>query len=263
MINKKLKPTSPGTRHQIVVGKNLLCKNKNGFKCLIIRVRNTGGRSTKNGRTTVWSRGGGGKKKVVKKNQLGINTAAICVAVVYNTKQNAFIAIQFNFSTLTFNCTIHSFNQTIGSVIESGLNNNRTNQRYGSRHRIEDMFAGSIINSVGFRNKLTYGTSAGSYCQVVQKKKNLIKLKLPSGKIIACKPSSYGTLGSVSNQYYSSCVLGKAGKNRKKGNRSIVRGVAMNPIDHPHGGRTKGGRPSVTPWGKLTKGVRTVKKKYI
>jgi large subunit ribosomal protein L2 len=71
----------------------------------------------------------------------------------------------------------------------------------------------------------------------------------------------YATLGSVSNKNHSLCVLGKAGKKRYSSKRPIVRGVAMNPVDHPHGGRTNGGRPSVTPWGKLTKGVPTKKSK--
>jgi large subunit ribosomal protein L2 len=94
----------------------------------------------------------------------------------------------------------------------------------------------------------------------VQKYKNFVKLKLPSGKIVELENKCFATLGSVSNPNHSLCILGKAGKKRYKSKRSIVRGVAMNPVDHPHGGRTNGGRPSVSPWGKLTKGVPTRKK---
>ena len=94
---------------------------------------------------------------------------------------------------------------------------------------------------------------------MVQKTDTACKIRLPSGKIKNFLITSFVTLGLVSNLNHSSTVLGKAGKNRKLGKRPKVRGVAMNPVDHPHGGRTNGGRPSVSPWGKLTKGVKTKK----
>ena len=87
------------------------------------------------------------------------------------------------------------------------------------------------------------------------------KVKLPSGSVISVPIDSLATLGSISNSQQNLTVVGKAGRNRLKGIRPTVRGIAMNPVDHPHGGRTNGGRPSVTPWGKPTKGKPTVKNK--
>jgi len=89
----------------------------------------------------------------------------------------------------------------------------------------------------------------------------VIKVRLPSGKIVELLPDVYATVGVLSNLQHNLVVLGKAGRNRLKGRRPTVRGVAMNPVDHPHGGRTNGGRPSVTPWGIPTKGKPTVRKK--
>ena len=135
-----------------------------------------------------------------------------------------------------------------------------TYQKIGSKSTLNNIYTGAIINSVFSKNKSIYAKSAGTYCQVVQKYKNFVKLRLPSGKIIEASLNSIATLGSVSNKNHFLCILGKAGKNRHKSKRPVVRGVAMNPVDHPHGGRTNGGRPSVSPWGKLTKGVPTKKK---
>ena len=86
-------------------------------------------------------------------------------------------------------------------------------------------------------------------------------IRLPSSVTLKISDSSIMTLGTVSNPLHSSTVIGSAGKNRRLGKRPCVRGIAMNPVDHPHGGRTNGGRPSVTPWGIPTKGKPTVKKR--
>ena len=102
--------------------------------------------------------------------------------------------------------------------------------------------------------------SAGSFGQLIQKETFCNKIKLPSGKIISIPSSSTAVLGTVSNSNHSLCIKGKAGYNRLNGKRPSVRGIAMNPVDHPHGGRTNGGIPSVTPWGLPTKGQKTRKK---
>ena len=86
-------------------------------------------------------------------------------------------------------------------------------------------------------------------------------MRLPSGRIKSISDKCFGTIGTISNSQHSLIFLGKAGRSRLLGTRPTVRGVAMNPVDHPHGGRTNGGRPSVTPWGIPTKGKPTVLKK--
>jgi large subunit ribosomal protein L2 len=259
MLNKKLKATSPGLRHQISIEKNVLCKNNNFLKKNIITIKKRGGRSRQDGHITSWHRGGGNKKKSILIGKLKPNTFSICIAIVYNATRNSFIAILFNFETLQFNFVIHTDKQCVGSLIESGLNNKIISQRYGSVLQLKDIYTGAIVNSVFIYNKNVYAKSAGTYCQIIQKYKDSIKLRLPSGKIVNSNINTLATLGSVSNKNYSLCILGKAGKKRYNKKRPIVRGVAMNPVDHPHGGRTNGGRPSVSPWGKLTKGVPTKK----
>jgi large subunit ribosomal protein L2 len=122
--------------------------------------------------------------------------------------------------------------------------------------------AGSIIHSISldYKKESSLVRSAGTFCQIVQKSLNQIKIKLPSGSVISCPSTSFATLGSVSNFQHNLTLIGKAGKNRLLGKRPSVRGIAMNPVDHPHGGRTNGGMPSVTPWGIPTKGKPTVSK---
>ena len=90
------------------------------------------------------------------------------------------------------------------------------------------------------------------YCQIIQKQVNSCKVKLPSGSVISVPINSLATLGSISNSQQNLVNVGKAGRNRLKESVLLLE-VAMNPVDHPHGGRTNGGRPSVTPWGKPTK----------
>jgi large subunit ribosomal protein L2 len=130
---------------------------------------------------------------------------------------------------------------------------------------LQNIPAGSIIHSLSFNKKLNsiYIKSAGTFGQLIQKNNFFCKIKLPSSKIIEVSNSAFATIGIVSNSQHSNVVLGKAGRNRNKGIRPSVRGIAMNPVDHPHGGRTNGGRPSVTPWGKPTRGKPTSKKKYV
>jgi large subunit ribosomal protein L2 len=102
--------------------------------------------------------------------------------------------------------------------------------------------------------------SAGSYAQLMAKEGNFVQLRLPSGEIRKVRKECYATIGQVSNIDHENISIGKAGRNRWLGNRPKVRGVAMNPIDHPLGGgegRSSGGRHPVTPWGKPTKGYRT------
>lgn len=260
MLNKKFKATSPALRHQVLIKKNTLCKTNKFLKGNITLIKKRGGRSRQDGHITSWHRGGGNKKKSVLKLQPRLDCFYICIAVIYSASTNSFVVVKFNFLTLKFNFSIHTDKQCIGSLIESGLNHKSMINKYGSCLQLSEIYTGAIINSIFTKNKIIYAKSAGVYCQIVQKYKTSVKLKLPSGKIINTYTNLFATLGSVSNKNQSLCVLGKAGKKRYQGKRPIVRGVAMNPVDHPHGGRTNGGRPSVSPWGKLTKGVPTKKK---
>ena len=136
--------------------------------------------------------------------------------------------------------------------------------KLGFRTVLKNIPTGSVINCLSFsklkNQKINFIRSAGTFGQIVQKNFLFSKIKLPSNQIIEVPTSSFATIGSVSNNLQKFIVFGKAGRRRLLGNRPSVRGIAMNPVDHPHGGRTNGGRPSVTPWGIPTKGKPTVKK---
>ena len=106
--------------------------------------------------------------------------------------------------------------------------------------------------------------SAGGYAQIMAKEGNFVQLRLPSGEVRKVRKECFATVGQIGNLEHENIVFGKAGKARWMGIRPTVRGVAMNPVDHPHGGgegKSRGGRHPVTPWGKPTKGYKTRKKK--
>ena len=124
--------------------------------------------------------------------------------------------------------------------------------RAGFRTKLKNLPSGTIIHNLG-DEKGIYAKAAGTQVILINADGKQIKVKLPSGKIVDIPSDYYGTVGKVSNSSYYLKSLGKAGRNRNKGRRPVVRGIAMNPVDHPHGGRTNGGRPSVTPWGLPTK----------
>ena len=230
---KKIKPTSPGRRHQLILEKSILSKSSNILKSHIKGFKNASGHSTQTGRITVRHKGSGCKNKY---------------RVICNQNKNCnniFIII------------------SIWTLLENKKNFEEDYIKIGSRLQIKKIPTGALIHSVSKNNKIIYSKSAGTYCQIIQKFINKCKLKLPSGNVILIKTNAYATIGTIANEYKKLIVLGKAGRARKLNNRPSVRGVAMNPVDHPHGGRTNGGRPCVSPWGKLTRGVPTTKKKYV
>lgn len=258
-INMKLKqilPVTNGTRHQINLQKNLLAKNNSFVKILLKKYNCKYGRSKSTGHITVRHKESGCKKKSHVLNSsnfyFGIN-----ICQMYNCFQNAFVSLNFDFINKSFFKTIATNKLCPGSLIISDLK--LKDQYAGYKMQLRFIPIGAIINNISNQNKTIYSSSAGSFCQLIEKKIKC-KIRLPSGKIVLIPNNYLATLGSVSNLQYKSICIGKAGKNRLNGIRPSVRGIAMNPVDHPHGGRTNGGRPSVTPWGIPTKGKPTVKK---
>lgn len=255
-----LKPTSSGSRHRITLFKNELSKTNILIKDKIKSIKNNSGKSSNTGHTTVWHKGGGSKKlhrilTTKKSAKFSIN-----IATLNNPTTNNLITLAFDPLNFGFFYERNTNKTAIGALCEHSTTSN--NLRYGCSQKLKDISAGSLIHSITNINhtKSLYTRAAGTSSQIVQKTKNCIKIKLPSGKIKTLNENSYATIGSVSNKNFSKCSLGKAGKSRHIGKRPTVRGIAMNPVDHPHGGRTCGGKPSVTPWGKLTRGVPTRKK---
>jgi large subunit ribosomal protein L2 len=260
----KLKPTTNGTRHQVNLQKNLLSKTNKLIKQSINGLKSYSGRSSMNGRITVWHKGSGCKQNYRAIESYTKNSNAIVLFIMYDPMRNAFISLNFDFERKVFFRSLSTFSVYPGALISCG--NVTKSLNLGNKLTLENIPFGAIIHSLSLtaKNKATYARSAGTFCQIIQKQFNNCKVRLPSGIIITLPSKSFATLGVVSNSQFNSIYIGKAGRNRLKGIRPTVRGIAMNPVDHPHGGRTNGGRPSVTPWGIPTKGKPTVlKKKYI
>jgi large subunit ribosomal protein L2 len=256
---KQLNPTTSGTRFQINIQKNLLSKTNKLFKSSIKGIKRFFGRSLTNGRITVWHKGGACKKKVRQLASTDTNYIGIVLTVMYDPFRNSFIALVFDFKTSLFFNILSTAKVLPGSIVLT--TNKKSDLNLGYRILLQNTPTGSIFHSLSLNNNIKYARSAGTSCQLIQKLANNCKVKLPSGVVVDVNTNSFGTLGSISNSQHNLISIGKAGKNRLKGIRPTVRGIAMNPVDHPHGGRTNGGRPSVTPWGIPTKGKPTVKKK--
>lgn len=255
----KQKPILPSLRHYKKISKNLLCKNNNLIKKLIYKVKRCVGRSFVHGCITMRGRSTGSKRlyrniTFQTKKQIGL-----LLFSTYDPNRNAFISLFFNIITKTFFYNIAISKLLPGSIIMTNLKQFKL--YLGFRTSLSIMPHGSIFHLLSFKKCLNsqYAKSAGVYCQLIDKLKNNCIVRLPSGKLINILSTSIGTLGIISNKKYRFSQLGKAGRNRLKGFKPKVRGIAMNPVDHPHGGRTNGGCPSVTPWGKPTRGKKTVK----
>ena len=256
----KLNSTSNGVRHQIKFKKNLLCKNNRLIKNLLIGTKKWAGRNTTTGRITVRHQGSGCKKlyRLIAFNNN--HFFALIIGTVYDPNRNIFISLNFNLITQKFFHTSAIVNLSPGSLIL--CKESVTEFRLGYRLKLKSIPVGSLIHniSINYNFKIKYIKSAGTYGQLIQKNKFSCKIKLPSGQILTLLPVSYATIGILSNIDHNKIIVGKAGINRLKGIRPSVRGIAMNPVDHPHGGRTNGGCPSMTPWGKPTRGKPTKKK---
>lgn len=258
---KKFKPSTNGTRHQVNIQKNLLSKTNKLFKSSIAGTSSRGGRSSSSGRITVWHKGGACKKLYRAVNFSNKEYNGIVLCNMYDPSRNSFISLNFDLNKMSFFRTLTTNAVYPGSLVSSSIQ--KRELRLGNRTKLEHIPTGSIVHSISQDdgNKTVFARSAGSYCQIIQKGSSSCKIRLPSGLIITVSTCAFATLGVVSNSQHNLICIGKAGKNRLMGKRPTVRGIAMNPVDHPHGGRTNGGRPSVTPWGVPTKGKPTVLKK--
>jgi len=258
---KKLNPVTNGTRHQINIQKNLLSKSNRIFKISLKGIKRCYGRSNTTGRITVRHKGSGCKKLFRIINFQNSKILGLVVAIHYDPMRNAFISLNYNLITKTFYNTLSVNSVYPGSLLSCDQQN--LDLRLGYRTTLQNIPTGSIINSLATnKNKITkYIRSAGTFGQLIQKDLSTCKIKLTSGKITEFSINAFATLGVISNLQHNLTTIGKAGKNRLLGIRPTVRGIAMNPVDHPHGGRTNGGRPSVTPWGIPTKGQPTVLKR--
>lgn len=217
------------------------------------------GRNNK-GRITAWHRGGGHAKLHRSIDLKRIDTQGIIVGIEYDPNRSAFLARIFNPDKKKHNYIIAPTKIKRGDIIRS--NSKHSGSQNGHSKSLKNIMTGSLIHnlSITVGNDAKFLRAPGAYGLILKRTKNLAKVRLKSGQSRWFDIKTMATNGIVSNTESRFNKLKKAGQSRWLGRRPIVRGVAMNPIDHPHGGgegKTSGGRPSVTPWGKPTRGQST------
>ena len=258
MTLKSFKAITPGQRGLILVDRSDIWKGK-PEKTLTEGLRSKGGRNNK-GRITARRRGGGHKRRyrLIDFKRQKLNVSGKVERLEYDPNRTAFIAlIKYDDGDLSYILAPQRLRE--GDIIVSSES---ADIKPGNSMPMSNIPVGTIVHNVEM--KLGKGgqiaRSAGTYAQIIGKDQGYAQLRLASGEIRMVRSECMATIGAVSNPDQQNIKLGKAGRKRWIGKRPAVRGVAMNPIDHPHGGgegRTSGGRHPVTPWGKPTKGKKT------
>jgi large subunit ribosomal protein L2 len=255
----KLKPYTNSIRHRLKLQKNLLSKTNNIFKSFKQGFKRFSGHSSKNGRITVRHKSSGHKKKFSNIEFSNKPIISILINIMYDSFKKCFISLNFDLKRQKFFRLLSTYKVGPGSV--QSCTNLKIDLKLGNRYILFNVPTGSILHSLGENKQSKFVKSAGTFFQILQKTNFFCKIKLPSGTIKTVSTMMYGTLGKLSNIQLNSVKLGKAGCNRWRGKRPSVRGIAMNPVDHPHGGRSNKGCHPMTPWGKPTRGKPSVKKK--
>ena len=262
MALKHFKPTTPGQRQLILIDRSDLWKGK-PEKNLTEGKNSSGGRNNL-GRITSYQRGGGHKQRyrLIDFKRIKDNIPAVVERFEYDPNRTAFIAL------LKYEDGLKSYilapqRLSVGDTVLSG---SKIDIKPGNSLPLKDIPIGTIVHNVEIKRGKggQIARSAGSYVQIIGRESGYVQLRLSSGEQRIVLGECRGTIGAVSNQDQKNISLGKAGRSRWLGKRPVVRGVAMNPIDHPHGGgegKTTAGRHPVTPWGKPTKGKKTRLKK--
>ncbi len=261
MALKTFKPITPGMRQLVIVERSGLYKGK-PVKTLTEGLTKKGGRNNL-GRITARRRGGGHKRRyrIVDFKRRKWDVPATVERIEYDPNRTAFIAlIRYEDGELSYILApqrLRPGDQVIAA--------DRADVKPGNAMPMKNIPVGTIIHNVEMKPGKggQIARAAGTYVQLVGRDAGYALLKLKSGEVRMVPADCMATIGAVSNPDQSNIKLGKAGRKRWLGKRPSVRGVAMNPIDHPHGGgegRTSGGRHPVTPWGQPTKGKRTRRK---
>jgi large subunit ribosomal protein L2 len=261
---KKFKPITPTQRYRTVSDFSEITK-KTPEKSLLEPLNKTGGRNN-NGRITMRRRGGGHKQRyrVVDFKRRKLEVPSRVAAIEYDPNRSARIALLF-YVDGEKRYILAPNDLKVGDTVVAGPG---ADIKPGNALPLDKIPLGSMVHNIelvpGRGGQLA--RSAGAYAQLMAKEGDLATLKLPSGETRMVRRECYASIGQVGNLDHENVVWGKAGKTRWMGRRPKVRGVAMNPIDHPLGGgegKSSGGRHPVTPWGKPTKGYKTRKKHKI
>ena len=262
MALKTFNPTSPGRRQLVLVDKSDLHKGK-PVKALTEGLTKSGGRNNK-GRITA-RRIGGGAKKLYRKVDFKRNrwdVPATVERLEYDPNRTAFIAlIKYEDGQLSY--IIAPQRLEVGDTV---ITSKTADIKPGNTLPLKSIPIGTIIHNIELKPQkgAQMVRSAGTYAQLVGRDGGYAQIKLASGELRMVMDSCLATVGAVSNPDNMNQVLSKAGRKRHLGKRPSVRGVVMNPVDHPHGGgegKSSGGRHPVTPWGKKTRGPKTRKNK--
>jgi large subunit ribosomal protein L2 len=258
MALKKFNPTSPGRRQLVLVDKSELYKGK-PVKTLTEGLTKSGGRNAQ-GRVTSRHIGGGAKRtyRKIDFKRARFDIPATVERLEYDPNRTAFIAlIKYKDGELAYIIAPQRLAKG-DTVITSAT----ADIKPGNVLPLKNIPVGTIIHNIEMKPQkgAQMVRSAGTYAQLVGRDAGYAQIKLTSGELRMVPENCLAAIGAVSNPDNMNEVSSKAGRTRHKGRRSSVRGVAMNPVDHPHGGgegKASGGRHPVTPWGKKTRGPKT------
>ena len=258
MALKHYNPTSPGRRGLILVDRSSLFKGR-PLKALTEGLRKSGGRNNM-GHATARGIAGGHKQlyRIVDFKRRTWDVTATVERLEYDPNRSAFIAL-VKYPDGNQQYIIAPQRLAVGDVVTAGK---KVDVKPGNAMEIGSVPVGTIVHNVELKPGKggQMARAAGAFVQVVGRDRGMVIIRLNSGEQRYVRSDCMATVGAVSNPDNSNTNLGKAGRNRWLGHRPLTRGVAKNPVDHPHGGgegRTSGGRHPVTPWGKPTKGAKT------
>jgi large subunit ribosomal protein L2 len=259
---KRFRPTTPVLRYKTVVSFSELSANA-PEKSLVAPLSKSGGRNAQ-GRMTMRRRGGGHKRRYriidFRRDKAGV--PARVASLEYDPNRSAFIALLF-YRDGDKRYILAPNGLKVGDMVSAGTD---AAIQVGNALPLSRIPIGTTVHNIELQPGRggQMARSAGAEAQIAGRDERRAQLKLPSGEIREVPVECMATIGQVGNIDHNKVVIGKAGRSRWLGRRPKVRGVAMNPVDHPHGGgegKTSGGRHPVTPWGKPTKGYKTRKRK--
>lgn len=261
MSLKTYSPMTPSQRGLVRVNKSNLWKGR-PHKSLTVGHNSSGGRNNL-GRITSRHRGGGHKRlyRVVDFKRKKMDCTATIERIEYDPNRSTYIAL-IKYDDGTYSYILAPENLKSGDKVDSGPD---VDIKVGNCLPLKNIPVGTVIHNVEMKPGKggQIGRSAGVSVSLAGKDSGYAQIKMPSGEVRLVQLECMATIGTLSNYSRKNTIIGKAGRSRWLGRRPHVRGVAMNPIDHPHGGgegKTSGGRHPVTPWGKPTKGKKTRKK---
>ena len=258
MALKKFKPTTPSRRQLVLVDRSELWKGK-PVKSLTEGLTESAGHNN-TGRITMRRRGGGAKKtyRIIDFKRRKFDIEAKVERLEYDPNRTAFIAL-IKYLDGEQSYILAPQRLKTGDKIIAGA---KVDVKPGNAMPLKAIPVGTIVHNLELKPGKggQIARSAGAYVQLVGRDSGMAQVRMQSGEVRLVSGECMATIGAVSNPDHMNQSIGKAGRNRHKGKRPSVRGVVMNPVDHPHGGgegRTSGGRHPVTPWGKPTKGAKT------